>query len=143
MQDTFVPTKSFLRSKWYIIDVKDKTLGRVCTEIANLLLGKNKPYYIPYLNIGDHVIVVNAKNIKVTGNKSKEKFYYRHSGRPGSIKIESFRQLQNRVPERIIEKAIKGMLPKGPLGREVFKKLHVYSESIHPHCSQKPEEIKF
>ena len=125
--------------KWYLIDAKGQTLGRVATLIATLLRGKNKAVYIPYLNNGDHVIVINAKDICVTGNKSKQKIYYRYSGYPGGLTTESFEKLQARIPERVIEKAVKGMLPKGPLGRTMFKNLKVYASELHPHESQKPE----
>jgi len=125
--------------KWYVIDAKDKTLGRLATIIATILNGKHKSVNQPYLNCGDNVIVINSKDIKVTGKKSHQKVYRRHSGRPGGLKIETFEKLQERIPERILEKAVKGMLPKGPLGRELFKNLKVYKDDSHPHTSQNPE----
>jgi large subunit ribosomal protein L13 len=142
MKETFVPSKTFLRKKWYVLNAENKTLGRIATEIASFLRGKYKPYFTPYLDTGDYVIVINADKVKVTGNKKVGKLYKQHSGRPGGMKIENFATLQKRLPERIIEKAVKGMLPKGPLGRDIFKKLYVYNTSSHPHNAQKPESIK-
>nr|YP_010443882.1 ribosomal protein L13 [Chattonella marina]UTE94769.1 ribosomal protein L13 [Chattonella marina] len=141
MKETFVPSKAFVRKKWYVIDAKDQNLGRLATEVASFLRGKYKPYFTPYLDTGDYIIVINADKIKVTGNKKLEKLYRHHSGRPGGMKIETFEKLQARIPERIIEKSVKGMLPKGALGREVFRKLYVYSNDSHPHQAQKPEKI--
>ena len=112
MKETFVPSKAFVRKKWYVIDAKDQNLGRLATEVASFLRGKYKPYFTPYLDTGDYIIVINADKIKVTGNKKLEKLYRHHSGRPGGMKIETFEKLQARIPERIIEKSVKGMLPK-------------------------------
>ena len=128
-----------MSNKWYLIDAKGKTLGRLSTVIATIIRGKHKPTYVPYLNNGDHLIVINAKDICVTGKKETQKIYRRHSGRPGGLKIESFKHLQSRIPERILEKSIKGMLPKGALGRTMYKNLKIYSDNVHPHVSQKPE----
>ena len=114
MKETFVPSKPFIRKQWYIVDAENKTLGRLATQVASILRGKNKPYFTPYLDVGDCVIVINSEKIKVTGNKKSEKLYRNHSGRPGGMKIENFEKLQKRLPNRIIEKAIKGMLSKGP-----------------------------
>lgn len=139
MTNTIVPLITSSSQKWYLIDAKDKTLGRVATLIATIIRGKHKSVYVPYLNNGDHVIVINAKDICVTGKKAQQKVYRRHSGRPGGLTIETFEQLQSRIPERILEKAVKGMLPKGPLGRTFYKNLKVYSDDAHPHESQKPE----
>ena len=141
MKETFVPSKTFLRKKWYIIDAKEKTLGRLSTEVASFLRGKYKPYFTPYLDTGDYVIVIYAEQIKVTGRKTTDNLYRNHSGQPGGMRIETFEKLQNRIPERIIEKSIKGMLPKGALGRTIFKKLYVYKGSSHPHEAQQPEII--
>ena len=138
MTNIIVPSTSSA-TKWYLIDGKGKTLGRVATLIATIIRGKHKSVYVPYLNNGDHVIVINAKEICVTGKKGKQKLYRRHSGRPGGLKIETFEKLQSRIPERILEKAVKGMLPKGSLGRTLYKNLKVYADDIHPHQAQKPE----
>jgi len=126
-------------NKWYLIDAKDQTLGRVATIIATLLRGKHKAVYVPYLNNGDYVVVINTKDLCVTGKKAKQKLYRRHSGYPGGLKVETFEKLQARIPEKILEKAVKGMLPKGPLGRVMYKNLKVYASDVHPHESQKPE----
>ena len=128
-------------SKWCVIDAKEQNLGRLATEVANRLRGKHKQIYTPHANVGDFVIVINADKIQVTGKKLIQKKYYRHSGRPGGMKIETLENLQKRIPNRIIEKAVKGMLPKGPLGRIIFKKLKVYSGTNHPHKAQKPDII--
>ena len=129
--------------KWYVIDAKDKTLGKLATIIATILNGKHKSLNNPSLDCGDYVIVINSKDIRVTGKKSEQKIYRRHSGRPGGLKIETFEKLQDRIPERILEKALKGMLPKGPLGRDKFKNLKVYKEDSHPHASQNPELLVY
>nr|YP_010925609.1 chloroplast 50S ribosomal protein L13 [Neoporphyra dentata]WKD83841.1 chloroplast 50S ribosomal protein L13 [Neoporphyra dentata] len=125
---------------WYIIDAKNQTLGRISTHISNILRGKNKPSYTPYLDTGDYVIVINSSQVYVSGNKTNQKLYRRHSGQPGGLKVETFEQLQTRLPNRIIEKSVKGMLPKGPLGRKLFTKLKVYAGPLHPHIAQKPQE---
>jgi large subunit ribosomal protein L13 len=141
MKDTFIPSKTFIRKQWYIIDANNKTLGRLATEVACFLRGKKKSYFTPYLDTGDYVIVINSSKINVTGNKKSEKLYKMHSGQPGGLKIESFEKLQKRLPNRIIQEAIKGMLPKNRLGREIFQKLYIYSTDSHPHQAQKPEKI--
>jgi large subunit ribosomal protein L13 len=141
MNQTFIPSKIFVKKKWYIIDAENQTLGRLSTKIALFLRGKYKPYFTPYLDTGDYVIVINADKINVTGNKKLEKFYRQHSGRPGGMKIENFEDLQKRLPERIIEQSVKGMLPKGSLGRDIYRKLYVYVTDYHPHQAQKPEKI--
>ena len=128
--------------KWYVIDAKNKTLGRLATIIATIVSGKHKSVNSS-LECGDYVIVINSKDIKVTGKKVHQKIYRRHSGRPGGLKIETFYRLQERIPERILEKAVKGMLPKGPLGREFYKNLKVYREDSHPHTSQNPELLVY
>nr|AIA21525.1 50S ribosomal protein L13 [Neopyropia fucicola] len=127
-------------SHWYVIDAKNQTLGRISTHISNILRGKNKPSYTPHLDTGDYVIVINSAHVSVSGNKTNQKLYRRHSGQPGGLKVETFDQLQTRLPNRIIEKSVKGMLPKGPLGRKLFTKLKVYSGPLHPHIAQKPQE---
>jgi large subunit ribosomal protein L13 len=140
MENSLAPSQTTSANpKWYLIDARGKTLGRLATLIAILIRGKHKSIYTPYLNSGDNVIVINAKDICITGKKAKQKIYRRHSGRPGGLKIETFEKLQDRIPERILEKAVKGMLPKGPLGRSMYRNLKVYSGEDHPHQSQKPE----
>ena len=138
MNKTFVVNKKDLVQSWYLIDAKGKTLGRTATEIANILRGKNKPVFTPHMDTGDFVIVINASEIIISGNKPVQKLYRRHSGRPGGMKTETFEQLQARIPNRIVENAVRGMMPKGPLGRQIFKKLKVYSSESHPHIAQKP-----
>ena len=124
-------------SHWYVIDAKNQTLGRISTHISNILRGKNKPSYTPYLDTGDYVIVINSAHVSVSGNKINQKLYRRHSGQPGGLKVETFDQLQTRLPNRIIEKSVKGMLPKGPLGRKLFTKLKVVFWSTSPtYCAK-------
>ena len=130
-----------VRHSWYVVDAEDKTLGRLATEIARRLRGKHKPVYTPHVDTGDYVVVVNAAKVRVTGAKTSDKMYYRHSGYPGGIKSQSFEQLRDSHPERIIEKAVKGMLPRNPLGRAMLKKLKVYAGSEHPHSAQQPETL--
>jgi large subunit ribosomal protein L13 len=139
MNKTLVPKLESIEKKWYVVDAENQRLGRLATEIANILRGKNKPTYTPHLDTGDYVIVVNAEKVVVTGKKAEQKLYRRHSGRPGGMKVETFAKLQNRIPERIIEKAVKGMLPKNSLGRTLFTNLKVYNGATHPHEAQKPE----
>ncbi len=127
---------------WYVVDAEDKTLGRLASEIASRLRGKHKPEYTPHVDTGDYIVVVNAEKVRVTGGKFDGKKYYRHSGYPGGIKVMNFRDMQARQPERIIEKAVKGMLPKNPLGRAMFRKLKVYSGAEHPHAAQQPQPLE-
>jgi len=127
---------------WYVVDAENKTLGRLATEIAHRLRGKHKPEYTPHVDTGDYIVVVNADKIRVTGNKFNDKMYYRHSGYPGGIKAMNFKDMQSRHPERIVEKAVKGMLPRNPLGRAMFKKLKVYAGSEHPHSAQQPQSLE-
>jgi large subunit ribosomal protein L13 len=141
MNKTYLPSQESLERNWYVIDATNQRLGRLASEIAVILRGKNKPAYTPHLDVGDFVIVVNAEKIEVTGKKRSQKLYRRHSGRPGGMKTETFTQLQARVPERIIEHAVKGMLPKTSLGRQLFTKLKVYVGPDHPHQAQKPEAL--
>ena len=129
--------------KWYVIDAKGKTLGRVSTLIATIISGKYKSIYNPSFNCGDYVIAINVEEIQVTGKKASQKIYRRHSGRPGGLKIETFEKLQERLPEKILENAVRGMLPKGPLGRELYKNLKVYKGESHPHTSQNPELLVY
>ncbi len=142
MNKTYLPPQNTLEHQWYVVDAADQRLGRLATEIAMVLRGKNKPCYTPHMDTGDFVIVVNADKVKVTGKKRTQKVYRRHSGRPGGMKTETFAQLQARLPERIIENAVRGMLPKNSLGRTLFTKLKVYKGPDHPHQAQKPQELK-
>ena len=127
-----------IERKWYLIDAEGKTLGRLATQVANILRGKNKPQYTPHIDTGDFVIIINAEKIKVTGKKETDKKYYRHSGFPGGLKVTSFKELMEKKPTAAIEKAVKGMLPHNTLGKEQFNKLKVYAGSEHPHEAQKP-----
>ncbi len=142
MNKTYLPPVDTLERKWYVIDAADQRLGRLASEVAKVLRGKNKPSYTPFMDVGDFVVIINADKISVTGKKRTQKLYRRHSGRPGGMKTETFAKLQARVPERIIEQAIKGMLPKNTLGRQLFTKLNVYAGSDHPHQAQKPEILE-
>ena len=141
MNKTYVPTHDSLEHKWYVVDAADQRLGRLATEVATYLRGKHKPTYTPSMDTGDFVIVINAEKINVTGKKRTQKIYRRHSGRPGGMKTETFAKLQARLPERIVEEAIRGMLPHTSLGRQLFTKLKVYAGPNHPHQAQKPEEL--
>ncbi len=138
MNKTPLPSTETLERQWYVVDAENQTLGRLATEVASVLRGKNKPTYTPHLDTGDFVIVINADKVRVSGNKPTQKLYRRHSGRPGGMKTETFAHLQARLPERIVEKAIKGMLPHNALGRQLFRKLKVYKGSEHPHGAQQP-----
>ena len=137
---TLTPVKEIERD-WYVVDAADQRLGRLASAIAQVLRGKNKPTFTPNMDTGDFVVVINAEKVAVTGRKREQKLYRRHSGRPGGMKVETFDQLQNRIPERIVEKAVKGMLPKNALGRKLFTNLKVYAGPEHPHDAQKPEAI--
>lgn len=141
MTKTYVPPTDSIAREWYVVDAADQRLGRLATEVARILRGKNKPTYTPHMDTGDFVVVVNAEKVVVTGNKADDKLYRRHSGRPGGMKSETFSELQARIPERIIEKAVKGMLPKNALGRKLFTKLKVYAGPDHPHQAQQPNLI--
>lgn len=140
---TYVATPSTIKRDWLVIDAEGQTLGRLATEIALRLRGKHKPEYTPFLDTGDYVTVINASKVKVTGNKAHDKMYYHHTGFPGGIKSESFEKLLARKPEDVIETAVRGMLPKGPLGRAMFRKLKVYAGESHNHAAQQPQVIKF
>lgn len=142
MNKTYLPPQAEIERKWYVIDAADQRLGRLASEVAMILRGKNKPSFTPHMDTGDFVIIVNAEKISVTGRKRTQKVYRRHSGRPGGMKTESFAKLQARLPERIIEQAVKGMLPKNSLGRQLFTKLKVYAGPEHPHQAQQPEVLK-
>lgn len=138
---TFSAKAEAVQREWFIVDAKGKTLGRLATEIATRLRGKHKPEYTPHVDTGDFIIVVNAAEVNVTGNKAKDKMYHRHTGYIGGLKSISFEKLIQKAPERTIETAVKGMLPKGPLGRAMFKKLKVYPGAEHPHTAQQPKQL--
>ena len=141
MTRTFTPKAGEVTRGWVIIDATDVVLGRLASHAATILRGKNKPTYTPHLDTGDFVVVINADKIRVSGNKPTQKIYRRHSGRPGGMKTETFAHLQARIPERIVEKAIKGMLPHNALGRQLFRKLKVYKGAEHPHAAQQPQVL--
>lgn len=141
MNKTYLPPQESLERKWYVIDAENQRLGRLASEVAMILRGKKKATFTPHMDTGDFVIIVNAEKVNVTGKKRSQKLYRRHSGRPGGMKTETFTQLQSRVPERIVEQAVKGMLPKNTLGRQLFTKLKVYVGPDHPHQAQKPEVL--
>jgi len=138
---TYVAKPETVKREWFVIDAADKTLGRLATELARRLRGKHKPEYTPHVDTGDYIVVVNAEKVTVTGNKRQDKIYYSHTGYPGGLKEVSFEKLQAHKPEMIIEKAVKGMLPKGPLGRAMFRKLKVYAGNEHNHAAQKPQVL--
>ncbi|MBP7349460.1 MAG: 50S ribosomal protein L13 [Butyrivibrio sp.] len=140
---TFMPSAATIEKKWYVVDATDMTLGRLASEIANVLRGKNKPIYTPTVDTGDYVIVINAEKIKVTGKKLDQKSYWHHSDYIGGQKETTLRKMLQEKPERVIEHAVKGMLPKGSLGRQMFTKLHVYAGPEHEHAAQKPEVLTF
>ena len=142
MNKTSVPSIDSIDRQWYLVDAENQTLGRLATEVASVLRGKNKASYTPHLDTGDFVVVVNADKVKVSGSKPQQKLYRRHSGRPGGMKVETFAHLQERLPERIVEKAIKGMLPHNALGRQMFRKLKVYKGADHPHSAQQPQPLQ-
>jgi large subunit ribosomal protein L13 len=141
MHKTYVAKPGEVEQNWFVVDATDKTLGRLATRIASVLRGKHKPEFTPHVDVGDFVIVVNAGKIRVTGRKLDQKLYYRHTGYPGGLRSITLREQLNRHPERVIEKAVKGMLPRGPLGRRMFKKLKVYEGAEHPHQAQQPEPL--
>lgn len=139
---TFVAKPLEVRREWFVIDAKDKVLGRVASEVARRLRGKHKPEYTPHVDTGDYIIIINAADIRVTGNKAQDKKYYRHSGYVGGISKTNFETMQERFPGRAMEKAVKGMLPKGPLGYAMAKKLKVYAGAEHPHTAQQPKPLE-
>jgi large subunit ribosomal protein L13 len=138
---TFSAKTETVKRDWYIVDASGKTLGRIATEIARRLRGKHKAEYTPHVDTGDYIVVVNAEKVQVTGNKGQDKIYYSHSGYPGGIRDISFNKLIEKAPERVLQKAVKGMLPSGPLGRAMFKKLKVYVGDQHPHTAQQPQPL--
>ena len=140
---TYMANPDKIERKWYVVDAEGATLGRLASEIAKVLRGKNKPEFTPHIDTGDYVIVINAKDVKVTGKKMLQKIYYNHSDYVGGMKETTLAEMMDKKPEKVIELAVKGMLPKGPLGRSMIKKLHVYAGPEHAHQAQKPEELKF
>jgi large subunit ribosomal protein L13 len=138
---TFTATPQTIERDWCLVDATDKTLGRLASEVASRLRGKHKPTYTPHMDTGDNIIIVNAEKIKVTGNKEADKVYYHHTGYVGNLKSITLGKQREQHPERILETAIKGMLPKNPLGRAMFRKLHVYAGPEHPHAAQQPQPL--
>ena len=139
---TYAVKASDIERRWWVVDATDQTLGRLATRIATLLEGKHKPIYSPHIDTGDHVVVVNARRVRVTGDKLRQKTYYRHSNYPGGLKAESLETLLARKPELVIERAVKGMLPQNRIGRAMFRKLKVYSGGDHPHAAQRPTVVE-
>ncbi|UAW98983.1 50S ribosomal protein L13 [Halopseudomonas nanhaiensis] len=139
---TFSAKPETVKRDWYVVDASGLTLGRLATEVASRLRGKHKPEYTPHVDTGDYIVIVNAEKVHVTGNKAQDKIYYSHSGFPGGIKSINFEKLIVRAPERVIESAVKGMLPKNPLGRAMYRKMKVYKGANHPHAAQQPQELK-
>ena len=135
---TFTATPATINHKWYVVDATDKILGRLATEVASRLRGKHKAEYTPHMDTGDYIVIINAEKIRVTGNKAQNKMYYRYSGYIGGLKQINFEKLLAKAPEQIIERAVKGMLPKGPLGRDMYRKLKVFSGPQHDHTAQQP-----
>ena len=140
---TFMANPDKIEKKWYVVDAEGQTIGRMSSEIAKVLRGKNKPEYTPHVDTGDYVIVVNADKIKVTGKKLDQKIYFTHSAFVGGAKYTTLKELMQKKPTKAVELAVKGMLPKGPLGRQMLKKLHVYAGAEHPHAAQQPEALTF
>ena len=141
--NSFMANPAKVERKWYVVDATGYTLGRLASEVAKVLRGKNKPVFTPHVDTGDYVIVVNADKIKVTGKKLDQKIYYHHSDYVRGMKETTLREMLAKKPEKVVELAVKGMLPKGPLGREMFTKLHVYAGAEHPHAAQQPEALTF
>ena len=141
MKTSSLTTKDIVQ-KWYLIDCSGKKLGRLSVQIANILRGKNKPEYTPNSDVGDFVVLINAERVEISGNKSKDKIYFKHTGYPGNLKEINFQDLLNKDPEKVLRNAVKGMLPKSKLGRQMLTKLKVYSDENHPHSAQKPIRIE-
>lgn len=139
---TYSAKPNSVEQVWFVVDAEGKTLGRLATEIAHRLRGKHKPEYTPHVDTGDYIVVVNAEKVQVTGRKATDKIYYRHTGYIGNLKSISFEKLIDKAPERVIQNAVKGMLPRNPLGREMFKKLKVYAGAGHPHAAQQPKVLE-
>ena len=140
--NTYMPNEAAIERKWYVVDAEGCTLGRLASEIAKVLRGKNKPVFTPHADTGDYVIVINAEKVVVTGKKLDQKIYYRHSEYVGGMKETPLREKLQKAPTEVVEKAVRGMLPKGPLGNKMYKKLFVYAGAEHPHAAQKPEALK-
>ena len=143
MKDTYMAKAGGVEKKWYVVDATGQTVGRLASEIAKVLRGKNKPVYTPHVDTGDYVIVINAAKVKFTGKKLRKKTYFHHTGYPGGGRFATAGEWMQKYPERVLEHAIKGMLPKNRLGADLFRNLHVYAGDKHPHAAQKPEELKF
>ena len=139
---SYVATPATIERKWYVVDATDKTLGRLASEVAKVLRGKNKPTYTPFLDTGDYVIIVNAEKFKVSGKKMSQKTYFSHSDYVGGLKSKTLKEMLEKKPEAVVEHAVKGMLPKGPLGRQMYKKLFVYAGPEHKQAAQQPEELE-
>lgn len=140
---TYMANPHKVEKKWYVVDAEGRTLGRLASEVAKVLRGKNKPEYTPHVDTGDYVVVVNAAKVKVTGKKLQQKIYYNHSEYVGGMRETTLAEMMQKKPERVVELAVKGMLPKGPLGRQMYKKLHVYADPEHEQQAQKPEVLTF
>ncbi|NBK93470.1 50S ribosomal protein L13 [bacterium 1XD21-13] len=140
---SFMASPATIERKWYVVDASGYTLGRLASEVAKILRGKNKPIFTPHMDTGDYVIIVNAEKVKVTGRKLDQKIYYHHSEYVGGMKETTLREMMAKKPEKVVELAVKGMLPKGPLGRQMYTKLHVYAGPEHNHQAQKPEVLTF
>ena len=139
---TISATAETVKRDWYLVDATGKTLGRMAAEIASRLRGKHKPEYTPHVDTGDYIVVINIEKVHVTGNKAQDKMYHRHTGYPGGLKSMSFEKLIEKAPERVLQSAVKGMLPRGPLGRAMFKKLKIYAGDSHPHAAQQPQVLE-
>ena len=142
MRNTYMQKKEDVKRNWYVVDAEGLTLGRLATQVASVLRGKHKPTYTPHIDCGDYVIIVNASKVNLTGNKLDDKIYYNHSGYTGGLRERTARTMKEKYPEEMIERAIKGMLPKGRLGRQMYRKLFVYAGENHPHTAQQPVELK-
>jgi large subunit ribosomal protein L13 len=140
---SYMASASTIERKWYVVDAADYTLGRLASQVASVLRGKNKPTFTPSMDCGDNVIVINAEKVQITGKKLDQKVYYSHSDYVGGLKQATLKEMMDKKPEKVIELAVKGMLPKGPLGRQMYTKLHVYAGAEHPHAAQKPEVLTF
>ena len=143
MKTTFMANPNTIERKWYVVDAEGKTLGRLAAEVAKVLRGKNKPTFTPHVDTGDHVIVINAEKVRFTGKKLEQKTYFRHSGYPGGSTFVTLGNMLAKHPERIVEMAVRGMLPKNKLGAQIYRKLNVYAGPEHPHAAQKPEVLEF
>lgn len=143
MKTTYMANPNTIERKWYVVDAEGKTLGRLAAEVAKVLRGKNKPTFTPHVDTGDHVIVINAEKVRFTGKKLEQKTYFRHSGYPGGSTFVTLGNMLAKHPERIVEMAVRGMLPKNKLGAQIYRKLNVYAGPEHPHAAQKPEVLKF